>query len=240
MPTRRAIQAAMLALLRERGAATACPSEVARRIGGADWRTLMPEVREVAAALQARGRVDVYQRGRPVDLRRARGPVRLRAHDAGTVDHRAEPHRYAIGRGEEGVLTVEPYKSELLPLWAFRTPDIARRSARDLYRAFVAYGRAGDFVGMDMARKFLQMGWTRARRYANHRSGRKYAPGRVRLPDDPSATKAESAAIFRAALDRALANRTYQRLRAAHAGRGALVSASQRRAPGSSTSRRPA
>jgi hypothetical protein len=27
---------------------------------------------------------------------------------------------------------------------------------------------------MDMARKFLQMGYTRARRYANHRSGRKY------------------------------------------------------------------
>ena len=28
---------------------------------------------------------------------------------------------------------------------------------------------------MDMARKYLQMGYTRARRYANHPSGRKYA-----------------------------------------------------------------
>ena len=27
---------------------------------------------------------------------------------------------------------------------------------------------------MDMARKFLEMGFTRARRYANHSSGRKY------------------------------------------------------------------
>jgi Domain of unknown function (DUF4385) len=25
-----------------------------------------------------------------------------------------------------------------------------------------------------MARKFLQMGWTRATRYANHKGGRKY------------------------------------------------------------------
>lgn len=28
---------------------------------------------------------------------------------------------------------------------------------------------------MDMARKFLQMGYTRSRRYANHKSGQKYA-----------------------------------------------------------------
>lgn len=28
-----------------------------------------------------------------------------------------------------------------------------------------------------MARKFLQMGMTRAKRYANHRGGRKYVPG---------------------------------------------------------------
>ena len=27
---------------------------------------------------------------------------------------------------------------------------------------------------MDMCRKFLEMGFTRARRYANHRSGKKY------------------------------------------------------------------
>ena len=29
-----------------------------------------------------------------------------------------------------------------------------------------------DFVGMDMCRKFLEMGFTRARRYANHKDGR--------------------------------------------------------------------
>ena len=39
---------------------------------------------------------------------------------------------------------------------------------------FLAYLKAGDFPGADMARKFLQMGWTRARRYANHKGGRKY------------------------------------------------------------------
>lgn len=83
---------------------------------------------------------------------------------------------YRIGRGETGVLTHEPYKTALLPLWRFRTAALARKSASDLWGAFLAYGEEDDFVGMDMARKFLQMGMTRARRYANHKGGRKYAP----------------------------------------------------------------
>jgi hypothetical protein len=214
-PTARAIEAAILALLDERGTASACPSEVARRLDGRRWRGLMQRVRDVAARLQDRERIDVYQRGRPVALREARGPIRLRARAVRAIDYRAEPERYVIGRGEQGVLTVEPYKSELLPLWRFRTPALATTSARALYRAFVAYGRAGDFVGMDMARKFLQMGWTRARRYANHRSGRKYA-GRTVRPPAPDPEKAAAAEIFRVALDRARKNRTYARLRAAH------------------------
>lgn len=201
----------MLALLEERGTATACPSELARALAR-DWRPLMQPIRDVAATLQDRGVIDVYQRGRPVDVRTAKGPIRLRARAVQTIDYREHPERYVIGRGEQGVLTVEPYKSEILPLWKFRTPADARASAAAIYKAFVAYGRAGDFVGMDMARKFLQMGWTRARRYANHRSGQKYAGTRVRTTD-PDPVKARAAEIFRVAYDRARANRTYARLR---------------------------
>jgi hypothetical protein len=112
------------------------------------------------------------------------------------TDFRAAPHLYGVGRGEQGVLTVEPYKSELLPLWRFATTAAARRSAAALYRRFRAYAAAGDFVGMDMARKFIQMGYTRARRYANYTGGRKYgADGAVRTRGDDAA-KAEAAAIF--------------------------------------------
>ena len=64
---------------------------------------------------------------------------------------------YRIGRGEQGVLTFEPYKSSLLPLWRFKTPDIARKSSRELWDRFEQYDREGDFVGMDMTRKFIQM-----------------------------------------------------------------------------------
>lgn len=81
---------------------------------------------------------------------------------------------YRIGRGETLVLTFEPYKSEILPLWRFRTPPIARQSSSDIFAKFLQYERENDFIGMDMSRKFLQMGMTRAKRYANHKGGRKY------------------------------------------------------------------
>jgi hypothetical protein len=38
------------------------------------------------------------------------------------IDFRAHPELYRIGKGEQGVLLVEPYKSEILPHWRFRTP----------------------------------------------------------------------------------------------------------------------
>lgn len=88
-----------------------------------------------------------------------------------SIDYRARPELYRVARGEQGVLTVEPYKSEILPLWRFRTPDVARESAAAIFGCYERYKAAGEFVGMDMARKFLQMGYTRSRRYANHKGG---------------------------------------------------------------------
>ncbi|KAG6000838.1 hypothetical protein E4U21_004952 [Claviceps maximensis] len=87
---------------------------------------------------------------------------------------RSERMAYRIDRGEQGVLTFEPYKSALLPLWRFRTAEIAQKSAANLWVRFEAFYQQGDFVGMDMTRKFMQMGMTRAKRYANHAGGRKY------------------------------------------------------------------
>ena len=95
--------------------------------------------------------------------------------DFARIDFRKTPEFYRIGRGEQEVLLVQPYKSEILPHWRFKTPPIARKSAGKIYQLFLGYKAQEDFVGMDMARKFLQMGYTRSRRYANHKSGRKYA-----------------------------------------------------------------
>lgn len=150
--------------------------------------------------------------------------------DYANLDLRAHPELYRVGRGEQGVLLVQPYKSELLPLWRFKNPEVARESAEAIRERFDTYLAAGDFVGADLARKFLQMGYTRARRYANHKGGRKYdgpvpaeqrgrsgAHGRAELPRDvEDPVKAEAAAIFKAAWDAVEQVEQYTTLRAAH------------------------
>ena len=128
-------------------------------------------------------------------------------------DYRAHPARYRVGRGERGVLTVQPYKSEILPHWRFRTPAEAEASARTIFGLFEAYRDAGDGPGMDMARKFLQMGVTRSRRYANHRSGRKFDREGNARPPEPDEGKARSAESFRAWLERAKADPAYRNWR---------------------------
>ena len=90
------------------------------------------------------------------------------------VDYKQNPLKYRIGRGQQGVLICQPYKNELYPLWKFRTSKLAKKSCDDIYNKFMEYLNNDDFVGADMAKKYLHMGFTRARRYWNHSSGRKW------------------------------------------------------------------
>lgn len=78
--TDRRLEDTILALLEQRArGATICPSEAARHVAGDDdWRALMEPTRRAARRLAAAGRVDITQKGRPVDPSRARGPVRIR------------------------------------------------------------------------------------------------------------------------------------------------------------------
>ncbi len=87
------------------------------------------------------------------------------------INFRKRPKLYRIGRGEEGVLLVEPYKSEILPFWQFEDEAKATESSEKIFALFLEYLENDDFVGADMARKFLLMGYTRARRYAHHKKG---------------------------------------------------------------------
>ena len=42
--------------------------------------------------------------------------------DYKNLDLKKHPVLYRTGLGEQGVLMVEPYKSEILPYWKFKTP----------------------------------------------------------------------------------------------------------------------
>ncbi|ECD2129791.1 DUF4385 domain-containing protein [Salmonella enterica subsp. enterica serovar Senftenberg] len=117
--------------------------------------------------------------------------------DFSSIDFRQQPELYQVGRGEQGVLLVEPYKSEILPFWRYKDEASAMKSAEQIYQLFEAYRQQDDFVGMDMARKFIQMGYTRARRYANYKGGKKYAEDGSLNTRGNDPIKAAAATVFK-------------------------------------------
>lgn len=136
------------------------------------------------------------------------------------MDLRQRPEVYRVGRGEQGIFHAEPYKGELLPLWKIKTPGEARNSAAAICERYREYLSQEDFVGMDVARKFLQMGHTRARRYANYRGGRKKDWDGNPVPfgsGDPE--KGEVAEIFRQKWRAVADDAEYQRLKERHRAR---------------------
>lgn len=73
------LEHAVLDLLAQRAhGATICPSEVARQLGGDQWRNLMEPTREAARRLVAAGRVHILQGGEVVDSSTSSGPIRIR------------------------------------------------------------------------------------------------------------------------------------------------------------------
>ena len=113
---------------------------------------------------------------------------------------RPNDRRYRIGRGEQGVLLVRPYTDDICKHWRFKTLKEAKVSSQKIFDLYLDYRIQKDFVGMDMCRKFLEMGFTRARRYANHKDGNKYdSNGKVKPQEKDWATseKAKSAKRFK-------------------------------------------
>ena len=113
---------------------------------------------------------------------------------------RPNDRRYRIGRGEQGVLLVRPYTDVICRHWRFKTLKEAKVSSQKIFDMYLDYRILKDFVGMDMCRKFLEMGFTRARRYANHKDGKKYGKDGKILPQEKdwaTSEKAKSAQRFK-------------------------------------------
>ena len=132
------------------------------------------------------------------------------------IDYKQNPHLYRIGRGQQGVLICQPYKNELYPLWKFKTPELAQQSCNDIYKKFLHYLTHNDFIGADMAKKYLHMGFTRSRRYWNHSSGRKWInDGKWKvLPYDRNEQRfMDSSLIFQQYWKKARENKRYLELK---------------------------
>jgi hypothetical protein len=137
---------------------------------------------------------------------------------------REEPEEYEIGRGQFGVLMYQPYKSEILPHWRYKNEELAEESARKISQLFEHYLRREDFVGADMAKKFLHMGFTRPMRYAKYPGGKKYDDdGNEVTPHGPDTTgewydpeKRKAAVVVRKAWEDARNDDRYERLKEEH------------------------
>ena len=73
------LEGAILELLDQRAAgATICPSEAAKMVGDAEWRSLMEPTRSAARRLVASGETVMTQGGSIVDPSTAKGAIRIR------------------------------------------------------------------------------------------------------------------------------------------------------------------
>jgi len=140
------------------------------------------------------------------------------------LNFRENPSEYVIGRGEFGVLMVQPYKSEILPHWKYKNESVAVESAEKIESMFHEYLNEDDLPGADMARKYLQMGFTRAMRYAKYPGGKKYnEDGSEKTAHGPDTTgewydedKRKAAVVFRKAWERVRENGKYLSLKEQH------------------------
>ncbi|WP_421657070.1 DUF3253 domain-containing protein [Leptothermofonsia sp. ETS-13] len=83
------IRQCILAKVRTRGLEkTICPSEVARELGGEEWRSLMSEVRMVGIELAKSGEIQITQGGKAINPLNIKGPIRLRVTEKGLKQER--------------------------------------------------------------------------------------------------------------------------------------------------------
>lgn len=93
--------------------------------------------------------------------------------------------------GNRASSTPNPTRVNSCPLWSFKDAKAETKSANDIYERFFYYKAEGDFVGMDVARKYLLMGYTWSRCYAKYKGG-----NRNKRLEKPDPEKSRAAEIF--------------------------------------------
>lgn len=73
------LSSAILTVATQRGAEkSTCPSEIARMLFPGDWRKHMAEVVHAAVDLHQQNKVTITQKGRAIDVKHIKGPIRIK------------------------------------------------------------------------------------------------------------------------------------------------------------------
>ena len=86
-----------------------------------------------------------------------------------TINYQENPFLYTYTDDCKGMYTCNPYKEELLQLWKFLKKDSASQTAKDLYSYFLKMLEKKDFVGADLARKYILAGSKKKLLSSRHR-----------------------------------------------------------------------
>jgi len=74
------------------------------------------------------------------------------------INYKVKPLLYEVTECFGGMYTCEPYKTKFLKVWKFSNPKSAKLSASKIKDMFFLYLKEEDFVGADLAKKFLKAG----------------------------------------------------------------------------------
>jgi hypothetical protein len=73
------IHEAIISIATQRGhEKSTCPSEIARMLFPDDWRGHMQDVLQVAIQLHIQGKAVITQKGKPIDVKHIKGPIRIK------------------------------------------------------------------------------------------------------------------------------------------------------------------
>ncbi|ABV73679.1 hypothetical protein A1E_03750 [Rickettsia canadensis str. McKiel] len=81
------------------------------------------------------------------------------------IDYRKCPEAYRVGQGEQRVLICQPYTMQFCLIGSLTLLKLLKKVVKKIYEIFLKFLENNDFVGADIVRKYLQMGFTRSTHY---------------------------------------------------------------------------
>jgi len=74
------------------------------------------------------------------------------------INYKLKPLLYEVTNDLGGMYVCEPYKTDLLQVWKFKDAQTSKSSASKIKDMFFDYIKKKDFVGADLAKKYLKAG----------------------------------------------------------------------------------
>lgn len=134
----------------------------------------------------------------------------------GIINVKEHPELYIVDNNLKGIYSFEPYKSELLPLFKYKSVKGAKRSIDKLKYRFNKYLENQDFIGCNLTLKYLKAGYIFSQRYSRYENGRRYEDGEEKEPlkiKDRDKEKMEITRMYKKVWEEVRSSEDYKKLK---------------------------